>query len=219
MEAVTNKVANHMLSFIHTYEAYRVPKGTKVKNSNGEETVLSEDEDVLVLTEKSTEQMNKDKNEYVTSLEIKANMAQERTKIEAEKKDAMDKAKIMAVFRNMANGDMVPPSDERKLLEYDDKMYQAAKSLQYLSRMNKEKIKKKSSEWDEDEENAYEEKMKILHENEREARESIGSNMEVFEAKQRKHIVELPVENVDFSKMRTFKVGDLFEGIIFDFRI
>ena len=68
--------------------------------------------------------MNKDKNEYVTSLEIKANMAQERTKIEAEKKDAMDKAKIMAVFRNMANGDMVPPSDERKLLEYDDKMCQ-----------------------------------------------------------------------------------------------
>ena len=47
-----NSISNNMSSFLHTYEAYRVPKGTKVQNQAGEEVVLSNEEDTLVLTEK-----------------------------------------------------------------------------------------------------------------------------------------------------------------------
>ncbi|SER47446.1 hypothetical protein SAMN02910429_00261 [Lachnobacterium bovis] len=214
-----DSVTNTMLRFMHSYEAYRVPKGTKVKNSRGEETVLSEDEDVLVLTEKATNQMRKDKDEYAKQLEINANMAQEKTNLEANKKDAQDKAKIMAVFRSMANGDMVPASDERKLMEFDDKMYQAAKALQFLSRQNKERIKKKASEWDEDEELAHEEKMRELEKNQREARDTIGPNLNEFSDKQRRNIVEIPSDNIDFANMRTVQFESSFEGILMDFSI
>jgi len=47
-------ISNNMSGFLHTYEAYRVPKGTKVQNQAGEEVVLSNEEDTLVLTEKAS---------------------------------------------------------------------------------------------------------------------------------------------------------------------
>lgn len=41
---------------------------------------------------------------------------------------ALDFAKIMEIARRISNGDKVPPSDEKKLLEYSSEMYQMAKT-------------------------------------------------------------------------------------------
>lgn len=55
----------------------------------------------------------------------------------------------MAVFRSMSNGDIVPDSDEKKLMKYDDKLYQAAKMAQAMAQRMKKQAENKESEWDE----------------------------------------------------------------------
>ena len=53
-----------------------------------------------------------------------SNMESSKQQGEAMKEYAEDMGKIMMVFRRLANGDIVPRTDEKKLMEYDDKMYQ-----------------------------------------------------------------------------------------------
>ena len=36
-----SRIDANMLGYLHTYEAYRIPKGTKVKDAAGEEIILS----------------------------------------------------------------------------------------------------------------------------------------------------------------------------------
>ncbi|MCM1252839.1 MAG: hypothetical protein NC321_08450 [Clostridium sp.] len=59
-------------------------------------------------------------------------------------------SKIMTVARRMSNGDEVPYTDEKKLLEYSDELYQAAKSAQMIHQM--EEHEKYDSLWGEEEE-------------------------------------------------------------------
>ena len=63
---------------------------------------------------------------------------------------ADDTAKIMTIFRRIANGDIVPSKDETKLMEHSMEMYQAAKNLACL-KQNVEKKKYKSVDEDEEE--------------------------------------------------------------------
>lgn len=64
---------------------------------------------------------------------------------------AMEVGKIMAVFRRIASGAIVPGKDEQKLMEYSMEMYKAAKNLATM-RIMEEKRKKYDSLWkDEDE--------------------------------------------------------------------
>ncbi|MBR1833506.1 MAG: hypothetical protein IJ784_13960 [Ruminiclostridium sp.] len=62
----------------------------------------------------------------------------------------------MTVYRNMAKGGIVPPGDERRLMEYGKDMYQFAKTAQMMAQVAERK--KHKSEWDEDEEREYREK-------------------------------------------------------------
>lgn len=64
--------------------------------------------------------------------------------------DAMeDLGKIMEVARRIMNGDIVPPSDERKLMEFSEELYQAAKNIATM----KENQKKEEHEslWEDEE--------------------------------------------------------------------
>lgn len=63
-------------------------------------------------------------------------------------------AKIMTVARRISNGDIVPYSDEKKLMEYSSELYQAAKSAQMLHEM--EEHEEYDSLWDEDTKEAAE---------------------------------------------------------------
>lgn len=61
-----------------------------------------------------------------------------------------DFEKIMTVARRIANGDRVPYSDEKKLMEFNSELYQLAKNAQMLKQTREPK--KYKSLWEEKEE-------------------------------------------------------------------
>lgn len=60
-----------------------------------------------------------------------------------------DMSKLMTIARRIANGDKVPPKDERKLLEYNEKLYMAAKNMAMMNLHKKHK--KYRSLWEDEE--------------------------------------------------------------------
>lgn len=202
-----NSISNNMSSFLHTYEAYRVPKGTKVQNQAGEEVVLSNEEDTLVLTEKASRQLVNDRRDYGGMLQAQAEAAAEKTQQAASEKIAKDQAKAMAVFRSLANGDNVPSSDESKLMEYDSKLYQAAKAAQAMAQMAKKRAESKDSEWDEREEEEQRDKMNKLCDESNEAAFSGAKKIYEFGEAQKNNIVEIDSSGVDFSSLKTMSLG------------
>ena len=71
---------------------------------------------------------------------------------EASKDYIEEQQKIMIVFRRISNGDKVPYQDEKKLLEYDPKMYQMAKSAAMMAMMEKKRERKEyDSLWKDEE--------------------------------------------------------------------
>lgn len=68
---------------------------------------------------------------------------------------AANLAKIMTTVARMCAGDKVPASDEKKVMEYDDKMYGRAKQAQMMMAAMKKKQKEYDSLWDDEEENKY----------------------------------------------------------------
>ena len=80
------------------------------------------------------------------------NMESSKQQGEAMKKEVENLGKIMTVFRRMANGDIVPSTDEKKLMEYDDKMYQTAKNMQQMAQQIEKERKKHKSLWEDEEE-------------------------------------------------------------------
>lgn len=67
---------------------------------------------------------------------------------------AKEVSKIMTVYRRIANGDHVPGTDEKKLMEYSPELYQAAKNAAMLHQMQEHK--KYDSLWKEEEKNTKE---------------------------------------------------------------
>lgn len=92
------------------------------------------------------EQDDEKQDNYSMSEDIKAlkKMLEEQLESsENTKDDFMELAKIMEIVRRIANGDKVPAKDEKKLLEYNSKLYMAAKAAASL-RHNKKPKKYKS---------------------------------------------------------------------------
>lgn len=211
-----NKIDTNMSAYLHTYEAYRIPKGTTVKDAAGKDVVLSEEKDVLVLTEKASRQLIEDRRDYGGMLQMKAELAAQKTQEEGMKQFMKDQAKALAVFRSMSNGDVVPSSDEKKLMEYDDKLYQAAKMAQAMAQRMKKEIEKKKSEWDEKEEAEQRKKMDELCEASNEAALAVGTGSHEFSAAQKQHIVEVDSSGVDFSSLTAVNLGSGVTGTNID---
>lgn len=71
---------------------------------------------------------------------------------DAAKKMADEYAKIMTVAMRITRGDKVPYKDEKKLMEYDFKLYMAAKNAQTMQQMHRKKIKEYKSLWKDEKE-------------------------------------------------------------------
>ncbi len=67
---------------------------------------------------------------------------------EAAKEGAEEMGKIMEVARRIMKGDIVPASDEKKLMEFSEDMYQTAKNIGAMAR--REKREKHDSLWDDE---------------------------------------------------------------------
>lgn len=211
-----NRIDNNMQAYLHSYEAYRVPKGTTVKDAAGKDVVLSKEEDVLVLTEKASKQLIEDRRDYGGMLQTKAEMAAQKTQEEAMKQMMKDQAKALAVFRSMSNGDVVPDTDEKKLMEYDDKLYQAAKMAQAMAQRMKKEAEKRESEWDEKEETEDVKRMEELCTASNEAALAVGTGSQEFSAAQKQHIVEVDSTGVDFSTLTAVNLGSGVTGANID---
>ena len=73
---------------------------------------------------------------------------------------AVDMAKIMEVARRIMRGAIVPASDEKKLMEYSEEIYQTAKSVGAMVR--RQKKEKYDSLWgDEEEKKEYEDPLEV----------------------------------------------------------
>ena len=103
-------------------------------------------------TKKAFEENQKVSDSLMEQWANVANMESSRQQGEAMEAYYKDLGKIMTVFRRMAAGDTVPPSDEKKLLEYNDKMYKAAKNMQTMAQQLEKERKKHKSLWKDDEE-------------------------------------------------------------------
>jgi len=73
-----------------------------------------------------------------------------RQQADAGKEMAQEMVKIMEVARRIAKGDIVPSSDEQKLIEFSPELYQAAKNMAALNEMKEHK--KHDSLWKDEEE-------------------------------------------------------------------
>ncbi|MCM1127367.1 MAG: hypothetical protein NC429_12965 [Lachnospiraceae bacterium] len=71
---------------------------------------------------------------------------------EAMEEYTQDLIKIMEVARRIGRGDIVPASDEQKLMEYSMELYMSAKNMASLSELQEKDRKKHDSLWDDDEE-------------------------------------------------------------------
>ncbi len=87
---------------------------------NAEEGVTLEISDEA--KKKYIEQMN-----VLDQLKRMAEENRKQSKKQAEEGDEL--GKVMTIFRRIANGDIVPYQDERKLMEYNKEMYMAAKNI------------------------------------------------------------------------------------------
>ena len=153
----------NLSGYIHQYEAKPLTEGAETKDIPSNRLVTMKDGHQVVLTEKASKQMQKDKEKYSEYLFAQVQMESCKSQEESAKKAGEDMAKILAVFRNMCNGDIVPASDEEKLIAYDPKMYQLAKSAQAMAQQAERE--EKDSMWDEDEEAAFRDKMNELNQN------------------------------------------------------
>ena len=93
---------------------------------------------------------------------------------EAAKKAGEDLGKLMEVARRIMKGAKVPSSDERKLMEFDSKLYQMAKSIGAMAKVRKRKEYK--SLWEDEEKKDQTDPMEVADNSE------AGSGPEIVSA-------------------------------------
>lgn len=81
------------------------------------------------------------------------NMAAAEQQADATEEYVAEMGKIMEVARRIMKGGIVPASDERKLMEFSNELYQAAKSIGALNQ--RQKREKYDSLWEDEEEKEY----------------------------------------------------------------
>ena len=201
--------------YLHTYEAYRIPEGSSALNAENSSIVKAGGDSQLFLTEESRKQLIKDRMDYGAAMKAEQDKAYAEQEREALKKYASDQAKMITVYRNMAKGDMVSDADEKKLMAYDPKLYQAAKMAQMMAQ--RAEAEKHKSEWNQDEEDAYEAKLKELGEVGDELRDEANKTFGEFVEAQSANVVEIDASNINLSSITAFhKMGGGLAGATFD---
>lgn len=111
-----------------------------------------------VVLELTMDKVTKKKEEYQKYMEILnqqwagiANMEASRQQADAAEEYYEDIGKIMEVARRIMKGGIVPPQDEKKLMEYSMELYQAAKNIGSMEQQKKRE--EYDSLWEEKTEN------------------------------------------------------------------
>ena len=128
----------------------------KMKSEENGTITYANEAATLELTIKAVEEQKNKYQEYMDKLMQQwnaiANMEVAKQQGEAMEEIAVDMGKIMEVARRIMQGGIVPPTDEKKLMEYSMELYQAAKNIGAL--MQKKKREEYDSLWEDKEEKA-----------------------------------------------------------------
>ena len=126
----------------------------KMKSEENGTVIYANEAATLELTIKAVEEQKNKYQEYMEKLTQQwtaiANMEATKQQGEAMEEIAVDMGKIMEVARRIMNGGIVPPTDEKKLMEYSMELYQAAKNIGAM--MQQRKREEYDSLWEDEEE-------------------------------------------------------------------
>ena len=127
---------------------------SKIRTTPDGKTEYAEEAAILELTMQAVDEKQSEYKEYMEKLleqwSAVSNMVSAKQHGEAMAEHADDLAKVLEVARRIMKGDIVPPADEKKLLDHSPELYQAAKNIGAIARQ-KEK-EKHDSLWDEEKE-------------------------------------------------------------------
>lgn len=125
----------------------------KINTTPDGKNVYANEAAVLELTIRSVDEKQSEYQAYMEKLTEQwtavANMEVAKQQGEAMEDYAINMGKIMEVARRLMKGAIVPPTDEKKLMEYSMELYQASKNMGALARQ-KEK-EEYDSLWEEKE--------------------------------------------------------------------
>lgn len=130
----------------------------KIKNTEDGAAFFQNEAVVLELQMNAVDAKRQEYQDYMDKLSEQwagvANMVSSEQQGEAMADAAKEEAKIMEVARRIMKGDIVPAYDEQKLMEYDWKLYSAAKNIASMLEFQK-KRKEHKSLWGDEEEKEY----------------------------------------------------------------
>lgn len=125
----------------------------KMKNTENGSSVYAEEAASLELSYQAVSEKQGEYQKYMDQLtqqwEGQYNTTAAKQQAESAKESGEEMRKILTIARRIMHGDIVPLTDERKLMEFDKDLYQMAKSIGAMRQM--EKRKKYKSLWDEEE--------------------------------------------------------------------
>lgn len=125
----------------------------KMKSEENGTMIYANEAATLELNIKAVEEQKSKYQEYMDNLMQQwsgiANMESAKQQGEAIEESMVDLGKIMEVARRIMDGGIVPPTDEKKLMEYSMELYQAAKNIGALTKKKQEEY---DSLWEEEEE-------------------------------------------------------------------
>lgn len=126
----------------------------RIKTTENGAVVYQNEAVTLELQYNAVDQKRQEYQDYMDKLlEQKTavwNMNAEKQQADAMAESAKDESKIMEVARRIMKGDRVPAKDEKKLMEYDYKLYSMAKSAAAMVELQK-KRKEHKSLWEDEE--------------------------------------------------------------------
>lgn len=129
----------------------------KIKTTQNGSEVYANEAAVLELTTQAVDEKLSEYQKYMEKLMEQwsgiANMVSSKQQGEAMSEYVEDIGKILEVARRIMKGGIVPPSDEKKLMDYSMEMYQAAKNIGAM--MRKKEREEYDSLWDDEEEKEY----------------------------------------------------------------
>lgn len=128
----------------------------KIKTTENGTVVFANEAASLELKYNAVAEKQNEYQDYMDQLmeqwSTKFNEIATQQNAEAEEEGFRELAKVMEVARRLSHGDIVPQSDEKKLMEFDKDLYQMAKNAQMMAQIREKDREKYESLWEDEEE-------------------------------------------------------------------
>lgn len=164
----------------------------KIKTTENGAVVFQNEAAILELQYNAVSDKRQEYQDYMDKISEQwanvANMVSAEQQGDAMADAAKELGKIMLVAKRIMHGDKVPATDEKKLMEYDWKLYSMAKNAAAMLEMQ-EKRKEHKSLWEDEEEKTYADPMEVADNT-----EAFGDGPAVVD-------VETTLESVDVIEM------------------